>query len=101
MARAGTPKPIHRNNDLRICAHRTVVVGQRNVYANFRLASVDRDPNTGSGGNLRAKNNNVYINFKLVVNHTPEPADPDGSCPASPHCNPMTAEGSPNVFVGD
>lgn len=98
---AGDPKPIHRDRDRRICNHLTVVVGQDDVFANFKLVSVDRDPNTGGGGNLNAANNNVYANFKLVVNHTPEPADPDGSCPASPHCNPMTAEGSPNVFVGD
>ena len=93
--------PIHRDKDLRICGHRTIVVGQDNVYANGELIAVDRDPNNGSGGNLIAKNNNVYVNKKLVVNHSPEPAYPDGSCPASPHCNPMTAEGSPDVFVGD
>jgi hypothetical protein len=36
-----------------------------------------------------------------VVNHSPEPASPDNLCPLPPHCNPLTAEGSPNVFVGD
>lgn len=93
--------PVHRDTDDRICGHKTIVVGQSTVYANGLLISVDRDPNNGGGGNLNAANNNVYVNNKLVVNHTPENADPDGSCPASPHCNPKTAEGSPNVFVGD
>lgn len=93
--------PIHRDTDKRICGHTTIVVGQNNVYANNLLVSVDRDPNTGGGGNLFAANNNVYVNNKLVVNHSPEPAAPDGSCPIAPHCNPMTAEGSPDVFVGD
>lgn len=93
--------PVHRDTDLRICGHRTVVKGQNNVYANGLLVSVDLDPNNGAGGNLYAKNNNVYVNGKLVVNHSPELAAPDGSCPAAPHCSPMTAEGSPDVFVGD
>lgn len=98
---AGDPKPIHRDTDRRVCGHTTIVVGQNNVYANNLLVSVDLDPNNGGAGNLYARNNKVYINNKLVVNHTPEPAAPDGSCPASPHCNPYTAQGSPNVFVGD
>jgi hypothetical protein len=93
--------PIHRQTDLRICGHTTVVVGQSNVFANSLLVAVDKDPNTGGGGNLIAACKNVFINNKLVVNHSPENATPDGSCPASPHCNPKTAQGSPNVFVGD
>jgi len=93
--------PVHRNTDKRICGHKTIVVGQDSVYANGLLIAVDRDPNNGGGGNLKARNNNVYINNRLVVNDTPENAYPDGSCPAPLHCNPMTAEGSPDVFVGD
>ena len=93
--------PVHRHTDLRICDHTTVVVGQTNVYANNLLIAVDQDPNTGGGGELIANCRNVFINNKMVVNHSPENAQPDGSCPASPHCNPQTAQGSPDVFVGD
>lgn len=94
--------PVHRDTDLRVCGHTTVVEGQNNVYANNLLISVDGDPNTGSGGNLDASGTkNVYINNKLVVNNTQDPASPDGSCPVSPHCNPKTDQGSPDVFVAD
>lgn len=94
---------IHRNTDPRSCGATTIVQGQSNVFANNLLVSVDKDPNTHGGGNLNAANNNVYINNKLVVNHTPEDANPDGLCPplGGDHCNPVTAGGSPNVFVGD
>jgi hypothetical protein len=94
-------RPIHRETDPRICGHTTIVKGQSTVYANNLLVSVDRDPNSGGGGSLFARNNNVYVNNRLVVNHSPEPAAPDSSCPLPPHCNPVTAQGSPDVFVGD
>jgi hypothetical protein len=79
------------------------VQGQNNVFANDLLVSVDQDPNTHGAGNLNAANNNVFINNKLVVNHTPEDAEPDNLCPplGGSHCNPVTDGGSPNVFVGD
>ena len=94
--------PIHRHSDLRICGHTTVVTGQDNVYANNLLVSVDQDPNTGGAGNLDASGTkNVYVNNKLVVNHSADPAAPDGSCPGGSHCGPSTAEGSPDVFVAD
>jgi hypothetical protein len=97
---------IHRNNDPRSCGATTIVEGQnleRPVYANTHLVSVDGDPNTHGGGALNAANNNVYINNKLVVNHTPENAAPDDLCPplGGDHCAPVTAGGSPDVFVGD
>ena len=46
---------------------------------------------------------NVYINGKMVVNHTPDNAEADDLCPivGPPHCDPATDGGSPNVFVGD
>jgi hypothetical protein len=94
---------IHRNTDPRTCGATTIVVGQGNVYANNLLVSVDGDPNSHGGGNLNASNNNVFVNNKLVVNHTPEGASPDALCPplGGAHCNPETASGSNNVFVGD
>lgn len=94
---------VHRHNDPRTCGATTIVVGQGNVYANNKLISVDKDPNTHGGGTLNAANNSVYVNNKLVVNHTPESANPDSLCVpvGGAHCNPRTANGSPNVFVGD
>lgn len=96
-------KPIHRQGDQRKCLATTIVVGQNNVYANGKLVSVDRDPNTHGGGSLIASNNQVYVNNKLVVNHSPEPAEPDLLCPVLKgfHCAPLTDQGSENVFVGD
>lgn len=93
--------PVHRDTDNRICGAKTIVVGQTNVYANGLLIAVDKDPNSHSGGNLIAACNNVFINGKLVVNNTRDNAYPDGFCPETPHCNPMTTQGSPDVYVGD
>lgn len=94
--------PIHRNTDSRICGASTVVVGNSTVFANSLLVSVNNDPNTHTNGNLIAACRNVYVENKMVVNHTPDMAQADKKCPAgAPHCNPMTAQGSPNVFVGD
>jgi len=93
--------PVHRETDPRICGATTVVEGQDNVFANNLLVAIDGDPNTHGGGNLIAANNKVYVNNKLVVNNTPESAEPDSLCPIAPHCEPVTAGGSPNVFVGD
>jgi uncharacterized Zn-binding protein involved in type VI secretion len=94
---------IHRNTDSRICGASTVVVGQSTVFANSLLVAVNGDPNTHSGGNLIAACKNVFINQKMVVNHSPDNAEPDGLCPipGGPHCAPATASGSPNVYVGD
>ena len=94
---------IHRNTDPRVCGASTVVVGQSTVFANSLLVSVDGDPNTHDDGNLIARCKNVYINGKMVVNHSPDNANPDGLCPiiGPPHCDPATDGGSPNVFVGD
>lgn len=94
---------VHRNNDPRICGATTIVSGQSNVYANGELVAVDGDENTHGGGGLIAANARVYINGKLVVNHTPENSNPDDLCAplGPPHCNPQTAAGSSNVIVGD
>lgn len=94
---------IHRDTDLRVCNAQTTVTGQSTVYANNLLVSVDGDPNSHGGGNLIAANNNVFINNKLVVNNTPDSASADQKCISEgpPHCNPMTAGASGDVFVGD
>ena len=93
---------IHRHSDARICGATTQVAGQSNVYAENLLVSVNGDPNSHGGGGLIAIDNGVYINNKLVVNHTPTSAAADTRCKKEgpPHCNPMTAQGSSTVFVG-
>lgn len=94
---------IHRDTDSRVCGAGTVVNRGINpdVYANNLLVSIDRDPNTHGGGALIARCRNVFVHNTMVVNHSPDNAYPDSVCPAGPHCNPKTASGSPNVYVGD
>ena len=95
--------PVHRDTDARACGATTTVAGQGNVYANNLLISVDGDPNSHGAGALSAGSNKVFINNIAVVNHTPDGAAPDALCPplAGAHCAPETAQGSPDVFVGD
>lgn len=63
------------------------------------LVAVKNDPNTHGGGNLIPANpQTVYVEGKPVIEHE-DPAQPDSLCPASPHCNPATANGSGTVFV--
>lgn len=65
------------------------------------LWAVDNDPNShGAGGLIPDNPRTVYINDIPVIEHS-DPARPDGLCPSPTHCNPATAEGSPDVFVYD
>ena len=93
--------PVHRDGDLRICGATTTVVNQSTVFANGKLIATNGDPNSDGGGGLIASCKNVYINGILVSNDSPDSAEPDSLCPIPPHCSPSTAQGSPNVFVGD
>ncbi len=64
-----------------------------------KLWAVQGDPNTHGGGSLIAENpQTVFVNSIPVIEHE-DPANPDSLCPASPHCNPKTAEGAPSTFV--
>lgn len=94
---------IHRDTDARACGASTLVTGQGNVYSNNLLVSVNGDPNSHGGGNLSAGSNKVFVNNKAVVNNTPDGASADALCPplGGAHCAPSTAQGSPNVLVGD
>ena len=92
---------VHRHSDSRACGATTVVSGQSNVYANNLLISVNGDPNSHGGGALSAGSRRVYINSIAVVNNTPDGAAADSLCPIPPHCAPVTAGGSPDVYVGD
>ena len=92
---------IHIHGHVRTCGGTTVDSGQSNVYVETQLVSVDQDQNSHGSGNLSAGSNNVFINGKAVVNHTPDTASADDLCPAPGHCNPDTDQGSGTVFVGD
>ncbi len=91
--------PIHRDTDPRVCGATTVVENQSTVYANGLLVAVDGDPNSHGAGNLIADCNNVFINGKEVVNHSPDDAVSDNAGHGPPVT--ITAGGSSNVFVGD
>ena len=95
--------PIHRHGDSRVCGASTVVSGNTSVFANNVLVSVNGDPNSHGAGALSAGSNFVYCHTIAVVNHTPDTAAADALCVpvGPPHCGPSTAEGSPDVYVGD
>lgn len=94
---------IHRHGDARACGATTIVSGQSTVFANSKLIAVNGDPNTHGAGNLVAGSNNVFINSIAVVNHSADGSAADNLCPSAggTHCAPVTAAGSPDVFVGD
>tara|TARA_B100001564_G_C20430005_1_gene574113 strand:- start:378 stop:674 length:297 start_codon:yes stop_codon:yes gene_type:complete len=94
---------VHRHGDARACGATTIVSGQSTVFANSKLIAVNGDPNTHGAGNLVAGSNNVFINSIAVVNHSADGSAADNLCPSAggTHCAPVTAAGSPDVFVGD
>ena len=94
---------IHRHGDARVCGATTVVSGQSTVFANSVLVSVNGDPNSQGSGGLVAGSNHVFINSIAVVNNSADGAAADNLCPSAggTHCAPVTAAGSPDVFVGD
>ena len=94
---------IHRHGDARACGATTVVSGQSTVFANGILVSVNGDPNSHGAGGLVAGSNHVFINSIAVVNNSADGAAADSLCPplGGAHCAPVTAGGSPDVFVGD
>ena len=93
-------KKVHRHDDARVCGATTIATDHK-VYANGKLIAVNGDVNSHGGGALVAGSNNVYCGGILVVNHTPDGSAADSLCPLAPHCAPVTAAGSPDVFVGD
>jgi hypothetical protein len=94
---------IHRDTDPRSCGATTVVGHQSTVFANGLLVSVNGDDNTDGDGALIAQCKNVFAEGIMVVNNTPDESNSDADCPipGGEHCNPKTAGGSPDVFVGD
>ena len=92
---------VHRNTDSRACGASTNVAGQGTVYVNNKLCSVNSDPNSHGGGNLKAVNPNVFVNNKLVV-ILGNSAASDDKCPlpGGDHCNPKATSGSDNTAIG-
>jgi uncharacterized Zn-binding protein involved in type VI secretion len=90
----------HRHGDARTCGASTVVQNQSTVFVNGQLWAVeDTHNNHGNGGLIPTTGQTVFVEGKPVIVHGPDHAVPDNLCPeAPPHCDPMTAEGSPNVF---
>ena len=93
-------KKVHRHDDARVCGATTIATDHK-VFANNKLIAVNGDVNSHGGGALVAGSNNDYCGGILVVNHTPDGSAADSLCPLAPHCAPVTAAGSPDVFVGD
>jgi len=91
---------IHRNGDARACGATTIVTGQSTVFANGKLVSVNGDENSHGAGALIAGSKNVFAEGISVVNNTPDGASADNLL-INLHSAPVTASGSPNVFVGD
>ena len=94
---------VHRHGDARTCGATTIVSTNSTVFCNDKLISVHGNVNTHGAGALTAGSSHMYCHSTLVVNNTPDGAVADSLCPSAggAHCAPVTAAGSPNVFVGD
>ena len=94
---------VHRHGDARACGATTIVSTNSTVFCNGELISVNGNVNTHGAGALIAGSAHMYCHSTLVVNNTPDGAAADSLCPSAggAHCAPVTAAGSPNVFVGD
>ena len=91
----------HRQDDLRACGAKTVVVGQDFVYVNGKLWAVEGDPDDHGGGGLIATViGELYINGKKAI-AVGDPANPDNLCSANTpiHCAPSAVTGEPNLDV--
>lgn len=84
----------HRHSDLRDCGAKTVVENQSSVFVNNKLWAVNGDPNDHGDGQLINTGTTVFINRKNVIVHFPDHAQTDDAS----HTDPMTAEGSDNVY---
>lgn len=92
---------VHRLGDARNCGASTIVIGQGSVFANSKLVSVLNDINTHKKGELLASNNDgTVFAGGLPIVLLGSTAKPDLLCPSAggPHCLPIAAAGSGNVF---
>ncbi len=89
----------HRDGDLRVCGASTTVENQSTVFVNGKLwAVLNTTDSHGGGGLINTTGDTVFIEGKPVIVHGPDHAQPDSLCPVGdPHCDPATAQGSPDV----
>lgn len=95
------PYAKHRNNDLRVCGAVTAVQNQSSVFVNGELQAVlGSFNNHGNGGLINSTGDSIYVEGKPIIVHGPDHANPDDLCPIPPtHCDPATAQGSPDSFA--
>lgn len=93
----------HRNDDLRFCTAKTIVVGQGSVYVNGKLWAVEGDPNDHGAGNLIQVYNggNVYAEGKKIIVAVGDLAEPDNLFHPFPPTDPSTASGDVFAYTGD
>lgn len=92
----------HRDGDSRVCGATTTVTGQSTVWVNGKLWSVLADPDDhGDGALINSTGSTVIIEGKPVIVNGPDHASPDTLCLiiGPPHCDPMTAQGSDDVYA--
>ena len=91
----------HRHGDARTCGA-TTVVAQTFCKVNGRPWAVRGDVNSHGDGQLINSQSFVKVGGVPVIINQPDDAAPDDLCPplGGEHCDPKTAEGSPNTFVG-
>lgn len=67
---------------------------------NGKLWAVEDSVNNhGNGQLIPTTGQTVHIEGKPIIVHGPDHAQPDDLCPVEPeHCDPETAQGSPDVF---
>lgn len=77
------------------------MVNQSTTFVEGRLWAVAGDINDHGDGQLIPSGASVYIQGALVIVHAPDLAQPDDLCIpiGEPHCEPMTAAGSPTTFA--
>lgn len=92
----------HRNDDLRFCTAKTIVVGQGSVFVNGKLWAVQGDPNDHGLGNLIQiyGKHNVFVEGKLAICAVGDIADPDLKLHPGPPTDPSTASTDTFIYSG-
>lgn len=86
----------HRDADSRVCGATTVVQNQSTVFVNGKLWAIKDTVNDhGNGQLINSTGDTVFVEGIPVIVHGPDHAKPDNAG----HPDPMTAEGSPDVFA--
>lgn len=89
----------HRNDDLRYCMAKTIVVGQSTVRVNGKLWAVQDDPNTHGEGNLKSVvGSTVHIEGKRVIVAVGDIALPDLALHPVPPTDPATASANVKAY---